>query len=345
MKTNFINRKLQSKKSSRLALTLLVIALCTTNIKETQAQTFPNYQLDLVGTSVNTTYIPSGWFANIGTPDRDDFDFRLRGSGNPAWVFHPANMPWSTQSTALLIGALSSTAPGYESIKTTITGLTPGVKYFWSIEATANTIVATGSDATSATLEVTFDGVSGGAYPIAIWTDPARYTFTFVADGDGESEVLLFAGNENIGGNPGDNPWFMALGGSGQFGEFNEVTIADVSTNEDDGSITVTATLTGNVTGGFTVDVSTSDGTATTADNDYTPINGQTLTFAGTNGETQTFTFIPTSDTNFEGDETVLVSLNNLQGTALSVVITDTATITLINDDVCPAGTEAPKFN
>ncbi|HCR94878.1 MAG TPA: hypothetical protein DIV98_08070 [Oceanicaulis sp.] len=111
------------------------------------------------------------------------------------------------------------------------------------------------------------------------------------------------------------------------------VTIADVSANEDNGAITLTATLDNAVAGGFTVDVSSADGTATTADSDYTALSGQTLTFAGTASETQTFTITPTSDTKLEANETVSVSMSNLAATALSVTITDTATVTFNNDD------------
>ncbi|NVJ46646.1 MAG: hypothetical protein HWE07_05950, partial [Cytophagia bacterium] len=111
------------------------------------------------------------------------------------------------------------------------------------------------------------------------------------------------------------------------------VTIADVSGNEDDGSITVTATLNNAVAGGFTVDVNTADGTATTADGDYTAVASETLTFAGTAGETQTFVISPTSDSNIENNETLKVSMSNLGGTSLSVDITDEATVTINNDD------------
>ncbi|NVK82760.1 MAG: T9SS type A sorting domain-containing protein, partial [Cytophagia bacterium] len=111
------------------------------------------------------------------------------------------------------------------------------------------------------------------------------------------------------------------------------VTIADVSGNEDDGSITVTATLNNAVAGGFTVDVSTADGTATTADGDYTAVASETLTFVGTAGETQTFVISPTSDSNIENNETLTVSMSNLGGTSLSVDITDEATVTINNDD------------
>ncbi|WP_186756552.1 MBG domain-containing protein [Echinicola salinicaeni] len=116
------------------------------------------------------------------------------------------------------------------------------------------------------------------------------------------------------------------------------VTIAEVSGNEDDGAITLTATLDNAVQGGFTIDVSTADGTATVADNDYTAVTGQTLTFAGTSGEIQTFTVTPTLDLVQEVDETLTVSQSNLAGTSLAVDISDIATVTILNDDFPPSG-------
>ncbi|TVZ57231.1 putative secreted protein (Por secretion system target) [Lutibacter sp. Hel_I_33_5] len=115
------------------------------------------------------------------------------------------------------------------------------------------------------------------------------------------------------------------------------ITIADVSGNENDGNITLTATLDNAVQGGFSVDVNTADGTATIVDNDYTAVASETLTFAGTAGETQTFTITPTADTTVEPDETITINQNNLTGTTLGVVITDTATVTITNDDNSPA--------
>ncbi|WP_303318664.1 Calx-beta domain-containing protein [Flavivirga abyssicola] len=111
------------------------------------------------------------------------------------------------------------------------------------------------------------------------------------------------------------------------------VTIANVSGNENDGAITVTATLDNAVQGGFTVDVSTADGTATTADNDYSAVTSQTLIFTGNASETQTFTVTPTGDTKLEANETITVSQSNLSATTLSVTITDGATVTIDNDD------------
>jgi hypothetical protein len=114
------------------------------------------------------------------------------------------------------------------------------------------------------------------------------------------------------------------------------VTIADVGGNEDDGAITVTLTLDNAVDGGFDVDVSTADGTATLADSDYTAVVNQTLTFAGTQGESQTFTITPTADVTSEANETVFVSMSNLVGATVAsgdLDITDGATVTITNDD------------
>ncbi len=120
------------------------------------------------------------------------------------------------------------------------------------------------------------------------------------------------------------------------------VTIADASGDEDSGAITLTATLDNPVDGGFTVDVSTADGTATSAD--YTSVEGETLTFSGTAGETQTFTVTPTSDEAVESDETVTVSMSNVAGTSLSVTISDEATVTITNDDNAPVITAGQTF-
>ncbi|TBW25879.1 cadherin-like domain-containing protein [Gramella sp. KN1008] len=111
------------------------------------------------------------------------------------------------------------------------------------------------------------------------------------------------------------------------------ITIADVSGNEDDGVITLTATLSTVVGDSFTVDINSTDGTAATADSDYAPIMSQTLTFNGTAGETQTFTITPGADTKLEADETITISQGNLSGTSLDIDITDTAIVTLLNDD------------
>ena len=93
----------------------------------------------------------------------------------------------------------------------------------------------------------------------------------------------------------------------------------------------MTAILDNAVPGGFTLDVSTSDISAT-AGSDYTAVTNFQLTFIGTPGEQQTFTVSPIGDTAIEPNETLQVSMSNLS-TILPVNITDTAIITINNDD------------
>ena len=112
--------------------------------------------------------------------------------------------------------------------------------------------------------------------------------------------------------------------------EIAALTMADANVNEG-GTATVTVSLDYAVPGGFTVDARTRDGTAT-AGQDYTAVTGETLTFDGTAGETQIFTVSITNDAVTEADETLTVSLTNLQGTAVPVDSSATATVTITND-------------
>ena len=107
------------------------------------------------------------------------------------------------------------------------------------------------------------------------------------------------------------------------------LTIADASVSEGDGA-TFTVTLDNAVQGGFTVTPSFTDGTATSG-TDYTE-NTAGISFAGTAGETQTFTVATTEDTDVENDETFTVSLT-ATGTSTTVTATDTAAGTIVDDD------------
>ncbi len=113
------------------------------------------------------------------------------------------------------------------------------------------------------------------------------------------------------------------------------VTIENVSGDEDDGVITLTATYnTPFTTGSFTLDVYTIDDAATEGDNDYTPILNQQLSFFGNDGETIDFQVLPVSDTDVELDENLLVRMRNFTPAGLFFVDTsDEAEITINNDD------------
>ena len=105
------------------------------------------------------------------------------------------------------------------------------------------------------------------------------------------------------------------------------VTINDANADEGD-SMTFTVTLDKAVQGGLTVTPSYTNGTGTTSA-DYDE-NTTALTFAGTAGETKTFTVSTTEDTNAETNETFTVGLTASNS---SVTDTDTGTGTINNDD------------
>lgn len=111
------------------------------------------------------------------------------------------------------------------------------------------------------------------------------------------------------------------------------VTIADISPGEESGTAALTLTLDSAVQGGFDVDVSTASGTAT-AGSDFTAVTNQTLAFAGTAGEIQSVDVTLLGDGMPEGDETFDVSMSNLTNAPGAVDIADTATVTIVDDDI-----------
>ena len=138
----------------------------------------------------------------------------------------------------------------------------------------------------------------------------ASVTATDTATGTIHSQLLL---------SPGQDP---------------AVTIADASANEGD-AISFTVTLDKAVEGGLNVTPGFTDVTAAKG-TDYTENTG-VLTFAGTAGETKTFTVSTTEDAEVETNETFTVDLT-VSGTSVTVTATDTATGTITDDDGDGAG-------
>ena len=94
----------------------------------------------------------------------------------------------------------------------------------------------------------------------------------------------------------------------------------------------MTLSLDNPVQGGFDVDVFTDNGTALSgAGNDYTALS-QTVSFAGTASENQTVIINVDNDTIAEGNEAFYLRMSN-RSTSLPVSISDTATLTINDDD------------
>ena len=108
------------------------------------------------------------------------------------------------------------------------------------------------------------------------------------------------------------------------------LTVGDASATEGQ-ALTFTVTLDQAVSGGLTVTPTFTDDTATKGV-DYTE-NTTALAFAGTAGETLTFTVATVDDTLVEGNETFTVGMS-VSGTTVTVTVRGTGTIT--DNDVPP---------
>ena len=193
--------------------------------------------------------------------------------------------------------------------------------------STANGTATAGSDYTALPggMQLTFAGTAG---------ETANFSVTVTGDTIVEANET-FTVNLGTPSNPG-----VTLGTASGTGTINNddsatVALAGVSQNEGDAgptSFVFTATLTGSVQDGFSVPVSSANGTAS-AGSDYTAIaGGAQLNFSGSNGETQSVTVLVNGDTTVEADETFSVTLGtpSLAGVSAN---TATATGTINNDD------------
>ena len=120
-----------------------------------------------------------------------------------------------------------------------------------------------------------------------------------------------------------------------------DITVATPTSVSDDGTnVTFTVSMSNPSAGAVTVDYATADGTATTADGDYTATSG-TLTFAADNNADQTVTVLVGTDTKYESDETFTLALTNATGgvsgaATINGTTTQSATATITNTDSLP---------
>lgn len=107
------------------------------------------------------------------------------------------------------------------------------------------------------------------------------------------------------------------------------LTIADSTALENNGPLVFTITLSAASDFPITVTYQTVNGTATTADNDYTTI-GATQLVIPAGSLSQTINVAITGDTKYELDETMLISLTN------ATMANSQAVGTIQNDDTAP---------
>ncbi|WP_299801095.1 Calx-beta domain-containing protein [uncultured Maribacter sp.] len=107
-----------------------------------------------------------------------------------------------------------------------------------------------------------------------------------------------------------------------------------VTVNEDAGTATLNVVLNADVQDEFTVEFYTVDGSAADA-SDYTgvPRNSQTLTFGGTNPNTQPIVIPIIDDILIEDPETFNVILENISSPIVGILSNNIATVTIIDND------------
>ena len=178
-----------------------------------------------------------------------------------------------------------------------------------------------GTDYTENTAALSFTGTAG---------ETQSFTVATIEDADAENDET-FTVNLAVSGTQATVTATDTATGTitNDDGALSAVTIGDASASEGD-SLTFTVMLDKAVSGGLTVTPSFTDGTAAEG-TDYTE-NTAALSFAGTAGETQTFTVPTIEDADAENDETFTVSLAVSEAQA-PVTATDTATGTITNDD------------
>jgi hypothetical protein len=160
----------------------------------------------------------------------------------------------------------------------------------------------------------------GGGYEVGV--NNYRYE-TGDFNGDGKTDLIHFDVNNYV------HLW--QSNGDGK----SIIFISDVTITEGNSGTTnavFTVTLSNQVDTAVTVNYATANGTATTADNDYTAIPTTALTFNA--GETsKTITVAVNGDTKVESNETFFLNLSNLQTNGSNVTLADNQGQGTITDD------------
>ena len=146
-----------------------------------------------------------------------------------------------------------------------------------------------------------------------------------------EDVVITLSGLDDLPTGPVTDPIYL------QFATLPELSIADVTVNEGDGTATFAVSLSEASDTAITVDFATADGTAI-AGSDYTGDTG-TLTFAA-GATSQNITVTILDDAELEADETFTVNLANAAGAE----ITDASAIGTIVDNEIPPPSEGILF-
>ncbi len=254
----------------------------------------------------------------------EDFTVTLSGGADATFTNATATgLITNDDAATLSVDDVIVTEGGTATFTVTMTG-----------EADVNVSVDTASADGTATLADNDFGAAVSPAVITAGTTTATFTVPVNADTTVEPDETFFVNLSNIAAG-GRDVTFTDDQGQGTITNSDQasISIADATAAEAGGTISFIVTVANAVDAASSVTVNfvTSNGTATTADNDYTAASSS-LTFTGTAaGATQTIDVTITDDNKVEIDEDFTVTLS---GGADSIFSDATATGTITNDDV-----------
>ncbi len=201
--------------------------------------------------------------------------------------------------------------------------------------ATDVTVDYTSTDGTATTADTDYVAASGNL-TIPAGSTTAQITVNVTGDTKVEGDETFTVDLSNpVGATITDNQGLGTINND----DATAISIDDVSINEGNSgttAFTFTVSLTNPSATDVTVDYTTTDGTAATADSDYAAASGNLIISAGST--TGQITVNVTGDTKVEGDETFTVDLSNPVGATitdnqgLGTIQNDDATSMSIND-------------
>ncbi|MBT3268226.1 hypothetical protein HN371_13790 [Candidatus Poribacteria bacterium] len=200
------------------------------------------------------------------------------------------------------------------------------------------------ADGTATTADSDYTAVTAGSITILAGAADGTADIDVIGDvtdeGDSEAFTATISGGTNVTVDAADTATVTITDDD----DPPVISIADVSVDEgDDGAASAAVAVTFSNPSASTVDVNyvTGDGTATTADSDYTSVSSTTLSFAP-GVVTQDITVDATGDTTDEVDEAFTVTLSGPvngtldPGTDNAAGANHIGTVTITNDDTPP---------
>jgi hypothetical protein len=245
-----------------------------------------------------------------------------------------ANGIAGSYNVAASIGSLSSNFALTNAVGATTTAVTSSVNpsdFGQSVTFTAT--VSSGSGTPPGSVQFKDGGTNLGSSQVLV-AGVAQLTTSTLAIGS-HTITADFGGDANFQVSSGTLPGGQVVKVQ-PTASINDVSVVEGNNGTTDLQFTVSLSATSNLT--VKVDYATTDGTATTADNDYVANSG-TLTFNP--GElSKTVTVVVKGDLKPESDETVLVNLTN----PVNSIIADSQGVgTITNDELLQLILEEPS--